>query len=295
MDDVARNAKLEQVSSYLISTFLRTGSIADAAFAKRHDPNFVAKLDQALTELCKSITLRATLFARHPGVSAIAMQSLLAFFQQYPGEVEDLVPASSEDDEAVNSMMFVMKAINDHLFPAFKPDDLVYGHAVTVHRWLRGWSLARMIKTRIKGLERRGEAANIPNICRQTMEMVEQTARFTAPKYIAAYMDVLKEHLKEVGRTDILQDEFDIGLSLEFGISTRTLLSLMEFGLSRMSAVALYEVIATDDLDQNACREWMRVNAEALDGVGVPSIIIRELREKILGEPPQGAASGRPT
>lgn len=295
MDDVGRNAKLEQVSSYLISTFLRTGSLGDAAFAKRHDPNFVAKLDQALTELCKAIPLPATLFARHPGVSAIAMQSLLTFFQQYPNEIEDLVPASSEDDEAVNSMMFVMKAINDHLFPAFKPDDLLYGHAVTVHRWLRGWSLARMIKIRIKGLERRGETVNIPNICRQTMEMVEQTARFAAPKYIAAYVDVLKVHLEDAGRSDLLQDDLDIGLRLDFGISTRTLLSLMELGLSRMSAVALYEVIATDDLDQDACREWMRVNADALEGVGVPSIIIRELREKLLGEPPQATASGRPT
>jgi hypothetical protein len=143
-----------------------------------------------------------------------------------------------------------------------------------------------MIKARIQNLQRSGKAVNVPKVCRQTMEMVEQTARFAAPKYIAAYMDVLKLHLDGVGRGDLLRESLDIGLALEFGISTPTLLSLMELGLSRMSAVALYEVIAMDDMDQEACRDWMRANANALESAGIPSIIVRELREKLLGEAP---------
>jgi superfamily II DNA/RNA helicase len=284
MDEIGRDSKLEQVSSYLISTFLRAGSVADAAFAKRHAPEFVAKLNKALAELCKANRIPLTVVARHPGVSAIAMQSLLNFFEKYAGEPEDLIPAATEDDEAVASMMFVMDAINNHLYPAFKPDQLIYGHAVTVQRWLRGWSLARMIRTRAENLRKSGKPVNIPKICRQTMEMVEQTARFAAPKYIAAYVEVLKVYLNGIGRADVLREGFDIGLALEFGISTKTLLSLMELGLSRMSAVTLYEAVAMDGLDQDACREWMRTNADALEGAGIPSLIVRELREKLLGE-----------
>lgn len=293
MDEVGRSSKFEQVSSYLISTFLRAGSVTDAAFAKRHDPRFVAELDNALAELCAANRLPPALVARHPGVSAIAMQSLLEFFERHSDEPENLVPAATEDDEAVTSMMFVMQTINDHLYPAFKPDDLIYGHAVTVHRWLRGWSLARMIRARIENLRRNGKAIDIPKICRQTMEMVEQTARFAAPKYIAAYVDVLRFHLDGIGRADLLRDRFDIGLALEFGISTQTLLSLMELGLSRMSAVALYEVIAMDDLDQDACRNWMRTNGNALESAGIPSIIVREVRERLLGETPPSATAGQ--
>ncbi|WP_158745252.1 DEAD/DEAH box helicase [Acidisphaera sp. L21] len=284
MEEVGLNSNLEQVSSYLISTFLRADTVADAAFAKRHDPDFIASLDKALTELCKGNQLPPALVSRHPGVSAIAMQSLLEFFGRHSGDAEDLVPAATEDEEAVTSMMFVMQTINDHLYPAFKPDKLIYGHAVTVQRWLRGWSLARMIKTRIENLRRGGKVIDVPKVCRQTMEMVEQTARFAAPKYIAAYVDVLKVHLNDIGRADLLQERFDIGLALEFGISTQTLLSLMELGLSRMSAVALYEVIAQDSLDQDACRDWMRANASTLASAGIPVIIVRELREKLLGE-----------
>jgi len=286
IEEVGRHAKLEQVSSYLISTFLRAGSITGAAFAKRHDRDFVAKLDEVLATLCKANRLTPSLVARHPGVSAIAMQSLLEYFGRYSGDPANLIPAATEDDEAVESMMFVMQTINAHLYPAFKPDQLLYGHAVTVQRWLRGWSLSRMIKTRIQNLQRSGKAVNVPKVCRQTMEIVEQTARFAAPKYIAAYIDVLRVHLNGIGRIDLLREGFDIGLALEFGISTRTLLSLIELGLSRMSAVALYEVIAMDDLDQHGCRDWMRANVAALEGAGIPSIIIRELREKLLGEIP---------
>ncbi|MEH3124608.1 DEAD/DEAH box helicase [Agrobacterium cavarae] len=286
MEEVGRYSKLEQVSSYLISTFMRSGSISNAAFAKRHDPVFVTELEVVLAKLCEAIKLPTALVARHPGVSAVGMQLLLDFFGRHPGEPEDLILAATEDDEAINSMMFVMKAINDHLYPAFKPDGLIYGHAMTVQRWLRGWSLARMIKARIDNLRRNGKAVVVQQVCRQTMEMVEQTARFAAPKYIAAYMDVLKIHLNSVGRADLMRDSFDIGLALEFGISTKTLLSLMELGLSRMSAVALYEVVAVDDLDKNACRDWMRANAESLEGAGVPAIIVQELRKKLLGETP---------
>lgn len=69
----------------------------------------------------------------------------------------------------------------------------------------------------------------------------------------------------------------------------------MELGLSRMSAVALYEVIARDDLDQDACRAWMRTNADVLESAGIPLIIVRELRERLLGESPETAEpAGRP-
>src|SRR6185437_7888509 len=112
--------------------------------------------------------------------------------------------------------------------------------------------------SRIAYNQRHRRKVDIAKICRQTMEMVEQTARFLAPKFLSAYLDVLKLFLVEVGREELISDDLDIGVALEFGISTPTLLSLMESGLSRMSAVALYEIMAIDDLDREGCRAWVR-------------------------------------
>lgn len=114
------------------------------------------------------------------------------------------------------------------------------------------------------------------------MELVEQTARFRAPKYIAAYIDVVRHHLQEIGRHDLLDDELDVGVALEFGVSTRTLISLMELGLSRMSAVLLYEKIARDDLDHDGCRAWVAERADTLDALELPVVVVREVKMKLI-------------
>jgi hypothetical protein len=101
---------------------------------------------------------------------------------------------------------------------------------------------------------------------------------------MSAYMDVLKFHLAAIGKTDlILSNQLDVGVALEFGVSTRTLLSLMELGLSRMSAVALAEKILLDALSKDEAREWVRTHDAELDSMEIPSIIVREVRRKILG------------
>lgn len=108
------------------------------------------------------------------------------------------------------------------------------------------------------------------------MSMVEETARFKAPKYISAYLDVLRLFLIEVGREDLIDEDFDIGIALEFGVSSTTLLSLMELGLSRMSAVALYEKIARDDLDKEGCLAWINEHGPNFVGMDLPNLIARE-------------------
>ncbi|WP_414489063.1 hypothetical protein [Stenotrophomonas maltophilia] len=119
----------------------------------------------------------------------------------------------------------------------------------------------------------------MPVLIRDTMELVEQIARFRAPKYLSAYMDVLHLYLREIDREDLIEDGLDIGTQLEFGVSSATLLSLMELGLSRMSAVALYERIARDDLSREECVAWIIDRNSQLQSMEIPGLIIREVRE----------------
>jgi hypothetical protein len=51
------------------------------------------------------------------------------------------------------------------------------------------------------------------------MELVEQIARFRAPKYLSAYVDVLNMHLAAIGREDLIDNDVDIGTQLEFGVA----------------------------------------------------------------------------
>lgn len=177
-----------------------------------------------------------------------------------------------------------MRRINQHLFPAFLPDGLIPLHALIVVQCLKGFSLAAMIRKNIDYHQERDKVYKLPVLIRHTMELVEQIARFTAPKYFAAYMDVLNMHLRRIGRTDLIDHDLDIGTQLEFGVSSRTLLSLLELGVSRMSAVALYERIARDDLSKEDCLAWVAAREAQFEGMDIPAIILREVREKLLPE-----------
>lgn len=275
------NDNFEQVGAYLLSTFMRLGSISMASLAKRHDSALIERLDQALGALAEKIEINVDLAARHPGVSAIGLQHLLEAFRAYPGDVENLLPAEVASNDSYDRFISIMERVNHHLFPAFTPEARVRLYALIVVKWLKGYSLAKIIRGSIDWHHEVGRPFKLPELIRSTMELVEQIARFRAPKYLSAYMDVLNLHLREIGRDDLIENGLDIGTQLEFGVSSRTLLSLMELGLSRMSAVALYEKIARDDLSREECLGWISERFGQFQAMDIPAIIVREVREHI--------------
>lgn len=272
----------EQVGAYLLTTYMRLGSISAASLAKRHDAATIAKLDQALSVLVAQIEINIDLAVRHPGVSALGLQRLLEAFRSYAGDVENLLPAEVASNDSYDRFVTIMGRINKHLFLAFAPENRIRLYALIIFKWLKGYSLARIIRDSIEWHQNANRSFKLPELIRSTMELVEQIARFKAPKYLSAYMDVLHLHLREIGREDLIEDGLDIGTQLEFGVSSTTLLSLMELGLSRMSAVALYEKIARDDLNREECVIWITERVDHLQAMDIPAIIIREVRERLV-------------
>ena len=209
----------------------------------------------------------------------IGLQRLLEAFRTYVGDVENLLPAEVASNDSYDRFVTIMDRINKHLFLAFTPEPRIRLYALIVFKWLKGYSLARIIRDSIKWHQEVGRSFKLPELIRGTMELVEQIARFKAPKYLSAYMDVLHLHLREIGRDDLVDEGLDIGTQLEFGVSSTTLFSLMELGISRMSAVALYEKIARDDLSKEGCIAWIVERISQFQAMDIPAIIIREVRE----------------
>lgn len=279
--------RFEQVGAYLLATYLRVGSISQANLAKRHDPTVVSRLDESLAAIAAKIEIEPDLVGRHPGVSALGLQNLLDAFRRYEGDIENLLPAAVDSQDSYDRFVTIMRRINENLFPAFVPQGRLRLHALIVVRWLRGHSLARIIRGNIDYHLEVKRPYKLPVLIRDTMDLVEQIARFRAPKFLSAYVDVLHLHLRETGRLNLIEDELDIGTQLEFGVSSRTLLSLMELGLSRMSAVALYEKISRDDLSQQDCIAWVVERKAQFEGMGIPAIILHEIRAKLMSAGPE--------
>jgi hypothetical protein len=257
---------------------MRSGSVGGGGLAKRHGAALVGALDDLLSRLADGIEIDADLAQRHPGVSPIGMQSLLDAFRTYRGPIENLLPADVASEDVIDRFVTIMRRINGTLFPAFEPDARTRLYALIVVQWLKGLSLSRIIAGSIEWHDEVGRPYQLPLLIRETMSLVEQVARFLAPKYMSAYVDVLRLHLRESGREDLLEDDVDIGTQLELGISSRTLLSLVELGLSRSSAVELFERIARDNLGRAECVGWIRRHDAELEGMGIPAVVIREIR-----------------
>lgn len=286
LTDLKQGEEYEQVGAYLLNTYIRLGTLSDAAFSKRHSADTLRKLDKSLEGISASISITHNILVRHPGVSPVGLQRLLEVFRKYEGNIENLLLAPSESVDAYDRYVTVMRRINENLYPVFLPDGLIPLHALVVVEWLKGLSLAAIIKKRIEYQQKNSRSFRFPVLIRETMSMVEETARFKAPKYISAYMDILRLFLVEVGREDLIDEDFDIGIALEFGVSSKTLLSLMELGLSRMSAVALYEKIAHDNLDRKGCLDWIGEHGPNFAGMDLPNLIVREaLQVSGLSEP----------
>ncbi|MGO4513754.1 hypothetical protein AB4Z51_43010 [Bradyrhizobium sp. 2TAF36] len=140
---------------------------------------------------------------------------------------------------------------------------------------MRGLPLGQIIRRRISYLEGRGKTYNIAAVIRDTMRDVEEVARFRAPKYLSAYLDVLKHHLHEIGQESLFPADLNFDLYLEFGVATKTLLSLIGVGLSRTSAVALNEFLGNDSMAEEELLEWLA--ARTWSALDIPAVVKREL------------------
>lgn len=238
------------------------------------------------------MSLNPDIGSRNPGVSLFGLERLLTHFRAYPGQPEDLLLAPSESEDAYDRFTKIMERLNEHVLTVFLPSTLIPLHALIVLEWMRGLSLPTIIRKRIEYLQRRGAAFDIATVIRNTLELIESTARFLAPRYFSAYVDVLNQHLTEIGREDLIDNDLDIGVALEFGVTSITMRSLMELGMSRISAVALYEIISLDGLDEEGCIAWVKERQDLLDGLGLPVIVVREVREKVLAKISMEGASG---
>lgn len=267
---------LEQVAAYLLAWRAREGSFLSAPSASRLPADYAQEIDFRLKTLLDEVDLPTEIISRHPGVSAVALQSLIKYFRHRRKPVEDLLPATPESEDAYVRLIAIFQRINKYMFLAFFPSAAIPAHALVTIDWMRGLPLSMIIGRRIDYFRRRGDPINLSSIIRATMRDVEEIARFRAPKYLSAYLDVLKHHLVSIGRLDLWSEDLRFELYLEFGVATQTLLSLIGIGVSRTTAVAINEFVADDKLSEDAVLEWLR--SQDLDSINLSPVVRRELK-----------------
>ena len=266
--------ELESAFVYVLGEHLRHGGLSDSPKMANLDPVFIERLQQVCADAYATVELPVELISRNPGVSPLAQQNLLNYFRG-KDDIEESVPADPASTDARESYMRVIGITSRYL--SGDSEFLNYPRAILVVNWMRGFPLARLIADAWKYYEPKGE--KLAAIIRRTMSEIEEYARFRFAKYSSCYVDVLRFHLGQINRTDLITDIPRLNIWLEFGTSIVTQLSLIGLGLSRTSAIELSRLIPEDSLEMDAALQ--RLREMNLEGTNLSPVIVSEVRRMI--------------
>lgn len=264
--------------TYVLTEKLRTNNLMDSDFPQKYGIDRICRIDEAIDSLLNKISLSTTILSKNMGVHPISQQNLLNYFlKQNDSALIDLIPVEVHNKNAYNNYLKIITQISTYL-----TDDnikLSSYRALLVCNWMRGYGLARIIADNINYHANKGENINKARIIRDTMQDIEDYARFRFLKYISCYNEILAQTFKMRKRFDILDRIPNLNLQLEFGVSKQTQVSLMGLGLSRNTAILLDEYISNEDLSPAECLKWLR-NA-ALDSYNLNEINIKEIKKML--------------
>lgn len=234
---------------------------------------FEVKLDSLFSGISERIRISQSIIERNPGISPIAQQNLLEYFEGYKEDIKNLIPVYPEDENSYQEYITFISRIGKTI-SEFNPRLSPYRSRLILN-WMKGRPLSLLIKDSIKYYEKKTRPKSVDAICREVMADIENFARFRFVKDSSCYIDILKYFLQEKEEYELLDSIPDISLWLEFGVSEETQISLLSLGLSRQSAIELSEIIPNSNLGKTECLNW--VMNEDLINYEFSPIIIEEI------------------
>lgn len=230
-------------------------------------------------------------------IDPVALASLLARLREgiKQGEFLKLIPVNPSTDSRV-VYDSIIRRLYKHLGglklsgeEGKKTRGYVSHVTITALKWMRGEPLTQLVNEAVKfqltqarqSTKSTPDQAVIDTAIRNMFVLVEQTIRFKLVQWAKAYVDLLRFALTEAGRDDLQGQVYDFSLALELGVSTTTGRSLIEFGLSRISASAIAVLITDSSFTPDQVRSWIRDQPESLLSK-LSGLVLAELRAKKL-------------
>lgn len=239
----------------------------------KNENDFERKLYAIFSQISTRIIVPKFIIERNPGVSPIAQQELLEYFERYNKGIKNLIPVYPEDENSYKQYISLIKRIGKTISKF--PDGLAPYRSIIVLNWMRGRPLSMLIRDSVKYFEGKKSKKTIDAICREVMADIENFARFRFVKDSSCYIDILKYFLQQRKEEKLLENIPDISLWLEFGVCEETQISLLSLGLSRQTAIELSEIIPNSNLTKIECLEWLQMND--LNNYDLSPILLAEI------------------
>lgn len=284
LDEAKKHPEFEYVFPYLAGIHVRYGGLLQAPWAGRYKAAELAELAHVVAEAVNGLAIEADVIVRNPGISPFALDELLQRFRDRDGNVEELLPADPSSSNAAKVYAAIFARLCRRACPNLGPEGgRAFMLALLVTQWMRGYPLSRLIEERLKYLAKKGGMSDYASAIRSVMNEVEQIARFEAPRGLSCYCDVLRQHLREIGRHDLLEQLPPFNVFLELGVSQQTQIALIGIGLTRTSAIVLSELITADSLTESQVLRWLAENEDVWRNFTLPVLVKKEI-ERVLAQ-----------
>lgn len=284
LEAAKKRPEFEYVFPYLAGIHVRYGGLLEAPWAGRYKADELAELAQEVERAVTGLAIDPDIIARNPGISPFALDDLLKYFRARQGNIEELLPADPSSNNAAKAYAGIFGRLCKRACPNLGPEGgRAFMLALLVTQWMRGYPLSRLIEERIKYLAKKNKDSDAAAAIRGVMNEVEQIARFEAPRGLSSYCDVLRQHLREIEREDLLDQLPQFNMFLELGVSQQTQISLIGIGLSRTSAIAVSELVTADSLTEPQVLRWLVNNGELWRNFSLPALVKKEI-ERVLDQ-----------
>ena len=192
----------------------------------------------------KKITLPREILDANRAVRPDRLQDLYDYMKMQPDPLA-LVPLKPGTPDSNQRMEEIIRIVEEKL--ANKKNESYKLYKWLAMRWIYNTPLKIIIEERIDRLRGRGDRSKPSAIIRELLRVLETDIRFRLVKYYMAYTSILALVLRERGRIEEANSIEPFHVYLECGASDRVALNLIALGLSRVTALAIYNKVTFPD------------------------------------------------
>lgn len=226
------------------------------------DDEKVKQLTNAIDQASSDVSLPTHVIEENKSVSPRRLSSLFSFFDETIDSVgvETLIPPHPLSKDAYDRMKNVFRIIWRSLN---KRKDNSYSYLTYIaYKWTRGKSYRYLIDDAI---EYDDSNKRDSTIIRNLLSTLNKEVRYELVKLTRAYNSTLMYTITEKGLNIDRERISDLPLYLEIGASSETMVSLIEIGLSRLTASIVSELVPGDGFGPDRVRTWLMNNRSRLD------------------------------
>ncbi len=275
IDSYSTNQKRNKTYESAFSYFYIKHKIDKTEMPQKHFYNVLApKLEGVLQQ----VNVPDYIIKKNPGLSPLAQQKLLEYFNQSQLDDDEFVPVYPSDNNAFEEYVKLIDIIGNAL--SSYPPQLSRSRAILLINWMTGKPLSLIIKNSYRSYRNSGSKKNLSTVIREVMENIETFARYEFAKDSSCYIDVLRYYLETKGRTDLIENIPQLSMWLEFGVSATTHLSLLTLGLSRSTVIELTnKYITGTNMSIEECVSWLK--SQDLNMLDLSPIMVDDIKKII--------------